>query len=270
MITDIEKSYFESLFNRGGYILDFSTNSFDKFTLDSIGVALCDKYGLSKGKSLSAFICEANNREIVKIFSDLLDYYELHFDNEITRKTKTYKGISYSKIFEKCKTIIEREKSFTEYNVSSEILEDVREFFNSEYLKNQIDLMQRMCEESPADAIGKSKELIESCCKSILARLNEEITDNLSFPQLIKATFKALNLADLFDEEKEITKKIIGNLSGLPIGINELRNNYGTGHGKAEEFETLSKRYAKLSVGSSAVLVQFLWDTCLDRDRMGE
>lgn len=51
----IERSAFLKLFNRRGYVLDFSTNDFDIFTTESIGVPLCQKYGLSKGASLSTF-----------------------------------------------------------------------------------------------------------------------------------------------------------------------------------------------------------------------
>ena len=55
ILTKVEVGTFLKLFNRGGYVLDFSTNDFDVFTMGSIGVALCDKYKMSKGKSLSAY-----------------------------------------------------------------------------------------------------------------------------------------------------------------------------------------------------------------------
>ena len=75
-MTEIEKGYFLRLFNRGGYVLDFSTNDFDVFTLSSIGLALCQHYGLSKGASLTTYCGEADETNIVKLFSDLLEYYE--------------------------------------------------------------------------------------------------------------------------------------------------------------------------------------------------
>lgn len=49
MLNGIEKGAFHKLFNRGGYVLDFSTNEFDVFTAESIGVPLCEKYKMSKG-----------------------------------------------------------------------------------------------------------------------------------------------------------------------------------------------------------------------------
>ncbi|POO88177.1 hypothetical protein C1H57_25205, partial [Clostridium sp. 2-1] len=45
---------FLKLFNRGGYVLNFSTNDFDVFTMSSVGVPLCEHYKESKGKSLTA------------------------------------------------------------------------------------------------------------------------------------------------------------------------------------------------------------------------
>ena len=40
-MTEIEKGCFLSLFNRGGYVLNFTTDSFDTFTMSSVGVSLC-------------------------------------------------------------------------------------------------------------------------------------------------------------------------------------------------------------------------------------
>ena len=82
----------------------------------------------------------------------------------------------------------------------------------------------------------------------------------------------ALNIPDdasYYDkEEEDTTRKIIGSLNGLSSGVNELRNQYGTGYGKSEKFKSLSRRHANLSVGASAVLVQYLWDTYLYKARM--
>lgn len=272
MINNMEKSYFDGLLNRGGYVLDFTTSSFDKFTFESIGVGLCEKYCLSKGKSLNAFMDEGSNEKIVKLLSDFLDYYEVYFQEEISSTEKSYRGMPFSELYKKCKSIILREKEIVTSNICREIVEDVKEKFSSEYLKNQIDLMMKMCDESPTDAIGKSKELIESCCKSILSRLGEFEGNTLKTSQLVKRTMNTLNIPDntlYYDkEEEDTTKKIIGSLNGLSSSVNELRNQYGTGHGKSEKFKSLSRRHANLSVGASAVLVQYLWDTYLYKARM--
>ena len=51
-----EEGTFLLLFNRSGYVLDFTDNSFDVFTTASIGEPIKTKYGLSKGKSLVAYL----------------------------------------------------------------------------------------------------------------------------------------------------------------------------------------------------------------------
>ena len=80
-LTVKERSILKRFFNTGGYVFNFSTSAFDAFTYKSIGIKLCEKYRLSKGKSLEAFIDEANTKLIILLTSDLLDYYEVYEDD---------------------------------------------------------------------------------------------------------------------------------------------------------------------------------------------
>lgn len=80
-LTVKERSVLKRFFNTGGYVFNFSTSAFDAFTYKSIGIKLCEKYRLSKGKSLEAFIDEANTKMIILLASDLLDYYEVYEDD---------------------------------------------------------------------------------------------------------------------------------------------------------------------------------------------
>ena len=98
ILTKVEVGTFLKLFNRGGYVLDFSTNDFDVFTMGSIGVALCDKYKMSKGKSLSAYVNEASEEDVIKLLKDLLDYYEENYEKEYTQETdeETYGYFGYN------------------------------------------------------------------------------------------------------------------------------------------------------------------------------
>ena len=159
-LSQIEKGIFMKLFNRGGYVLNFSTNEFDVFTLESVGVPLCEIYKQSKGKSLMTYIGEASEDDTIKLLKDLLDYYEAHYEYEIENDDE------YSKTYSRCKDITER----ILYNKNSLASAAIRlkEKFSSEYLSAQIDLMLKMQSENPTEAIGKAKELIESCCKTIL------------------------------------------------------------------------------------------------------
>ena len=75
-LTFMEKEPFLRLFNRGGYVLDFSTERFDDFTQESVDIRLCEKYGSSKGRSLEIFASDASADQVWKLFADLLKYYE--------------------------------------------------------------------------------------------------------------------------------------------------------------------------------------------------
>ena len=55
-------------------------------------------------------------------------------------------------------------------------------------------------------------------------------------------------------------KQILGSLRGVTSGLAELRNPYGSGHGKSATYKGLSERHAKLAVGCCSTLVTFLWD----------
>lgn len=141
----------------------------------------------------------------------------------------------------------------------------LQEKFTSEYLSKQIELMLRMQTENPTDAIGKAKELIESCCKTILE--NEKIAwdKNWDMGKLTGETLKHLNLTPKAisdtDPVSENIKAVLGNLRAITTKLAEIRNPYGSGHGKSASFTGLETRHAKLAVGCSITFVTFLWDT---------
>lgn len=256
-LTQIEKGIFMKLFNRGGYVLNFSTNDFDVFTLESIGIPLCETYNQSKGKSLMSYISEAQEGDTIKLLKDLLDYYEAHYEYEIENND------DYSKVYKRCKDIMGR--ILYNKNPLASVAVDLKEKFSSEYLSSQIDLMLKMQSENPTEAIGKAKELVESCCKTILDENEIEWDKNWDVGQLTGETVKILKLMpkDIPDTAPAATeiKAILGNLRAIATNLAALRNPYGSGHGKSATYKGLEERHAKLAVGSSITLVSFLWDT---------
>ena len=74
-------------------------------------------------------------------------------------------------------------------------VDEIKGKFNSDYIRQSIDLMDKLKESNPTEAIGKAKELIESCCKTILDEfgIKYNTTDDLS--DLTKKTFKKLNIS---------------------------------------------------------------------------
>ncbi|KLL39493.1 hypothetical protein WA04_04730 [Streptococcus agalactiae] len=161
--------------------------------------------------------------------------------------------------------VVEREKQHSKK--FSKVSEELKKKFSSKYMNQQIDLMVAMCNENPTEAIGKSKELLESCCKTIIESNGEIIKDSINMGQLVKQTLSSLNIPNkgvaMDSEEEKIVKQITGSLNGLSSGIIELRNHYGSGHGRSAKFNGLTKRHAELSVGASITLVRYLWDTFL-------
>lgn len=261
MLSKIERGVFVDLFNRNGYVLDFTTAGFDSFTLASVGVALCEQYKQSKGKSLISFVQNGDDALVDRLLLDLLVYYEARYlakDSEIPDGEK-----SYLLKYKKCKEYAERE-SRQESHLSAAV-QYVGEHFSSEYLKQQIESIVALRVENPTDAIGKSKELIESCCKTILEEMGIPIEKSWDAPTLVKKTMEVLNIdangVDPNGPEGKLVKQILGNLKGVAIGVIEFRNAYGSGHGKSDSFVALPARHAKLAVGSSITFVEYLWET---------
>ena len=268
--SKIEIGTFLRLFNRGGYVLDFSTNDFDNFTMDSVGVALCCKYNMSKGKSLTAYIDQASADDAAKLLKDLLTYYEENYEWEYTENADkdTYGyyrqyNSEYARLYKKCRVYMDRV-----LNIATPLAPnaaELQEKFSSEYLSKQIDLMLKMQVENPTDAIGKAKELIESCCKTILDNKNVSWDKNWDMSKLTGETLNLLNLTPKTipdtDPVSENIKAVLGNLRGITTKLAEIRNPYGSGHGKSASFTGLEIRHAKLAVGCSITFVTFLWDT---------
>ncbi len=137
--------------------------------------------------------------------------------------------------------------------------------FSAEYLASQIQRLESAIVTDPDLAIGQAKELVETCCKTILAERGIEDVDKLDVQPLVRRTAEVLKLVpDGVPESAKGSKSIkavLGNLAVIAQGLAELRNLYGTGHGKHGRSKGLSPRHARLSVGAAAALVTFLFET---------
>lgn len=118
----------------------------------------------------------------------------------------------------------------------------------------------------PALAIGSTKELVESTLKTILVGMGVPYEDRKEdVAALLKKVQKALDLVPSEIEGakrgSEIIRKVLSNLGAIAIGIAELRNLYGTGHGRAGGSSGLTPRHSRLVVGAGAALCSFLLET---------
>lgn len=148
-------------------------------------------------------------------------------------------------------------------------VKEINEKFDSKYISTQIEIMNDAIETAPNVAIGKAKELLETCCKTILDEMRIAYDENCTVHDLMRQACSAIGLSaagmDKTTESGAIAAKILGNLTVISQGMAELRNLYGDGHGKSKSFEQLPRRYANLAVGASVVAVNFIWDTYIEK-----
>lgn len=136
---------------------------------------------------------------------------------------------------------------------------------NGEYLTRQITRMEGAIECDPELAIGTAKEVVETCCKTILKGLGVEVDVTWKLQRLVKETAKHLRVTpgDAPDDSatSESIRTVLGSLGGVVAGLGELRNQYGTGHGRHTGSKPLRPRHARLAVGAASTLAVFLFDT---------
>src|SRR6266487_370072 len=147
-------------------------------------------------------------------------------------------------------------------------LSDIKETvagFDARHMADQIRRMESAVESDPSLAIGTAKELVETCCKTILAERGMPVTGTPDMSTLTKQTLKELKLIpdEIQDSARggDVIKRLLSNLGTIGNGLAELRGLYGTGHGKHGKTSGLSPRHAKLAIGSAATLSTFLFET---------
>jgi hypothetical protein len=141
----------------------------------------------------------------------------------------------------------------------------IKKYLNTKYVDAKIMTMHDALNKDSELAIGTAKELLETTCKSILKQKNVEIDKDWTLPVLVKNTYKLFDFkpkdADRPENAEKAILMILSGLNSIVQGIAELRNSYGTGHGKDADFKGLEAKYAKLLVGVVSELVIFLLAT---------
>lgn len=134
-------------------------------------------------------------------------------------------------------------------------------------LRDHIDRIQRaQRDDDAAQLLGSIKELLESTAKVVLERTGKATPQR--FPALMTAAFEALHIhpkanASTGTPLQEPVRKILGGAVQIVLGIDELRNTHGTGHGRAER-RALSSRHAQLAVDAGLTVARLLLNTLDD------
>lgn len=149
-------------------------------------------------------------------------------------------------------------------------IEDATAALDLPELRRQVDRMRAAVDDDPALAIGTAKELLETTCKTILRARGGPAPADSDVAALVKETRKALKLMpdDVPDTAKgaEAIRRVLGSLGAVAQGMAELRNLYGTGHGREGKRAGPRPRHARLAVGAAAAVATFLLETHEERD----
>jgi hypothetical protein len=243
-----EKSVFLRLFNRDGYVLDFSTNDFDIFTLESVGVALCQKYQRSKGASLTAFVHNAPESHVIKLFTDLLKYYELHFLDRFDKNREEYRDL-----YNRCKLILDKQQG-SELTVFIPSVKCI----DREYIKSLSDrAMNDVSGGNYDSAITKSRTLLEEVFCYVIEKKCETPSESGDIGKLYNQVKQLYNM----HQDKGIDKRVTGLLSGLEkilSAIAEMRNKGSDSHGIGAKRINISEHHARLFVNSAMTMADFI------------
>lgn len=136
-------------------------------------------------------------------------------------------------------------------------------------LEEHVERLNRQALEDPPLAVSGAKALVEAACKNVLRELGETVDEKAPMPLLVRQANKALSLEPQgvapTAAGAETVKRVLANLAAIPIGLAELRNQYGPDHGRSTPTVGLHRRHARLAVGAAVTYTHFLLDTMADR-----
>lgn len=146
----------------------------------------------------------------------------------------------------------------------------VADALDAGWMAKEIERLENAIDRDPALAIGTAKELIETCCKSILTKRGVAFTKSEDLGELTKRVAKELRLVPegITDETKgaENIRLILRNLTQLTNNLAQLRGLYGTGHGRDGQHRGLQPRHARLAVASAVAFIDFVSETFRHRE----
>lgn len=141
----------------------------------------------------------------------------------------------------------------------------VADALDAAWMQKEIERLEQSIERDPALAIGTAKDLVESCCKSILAKQGIDSPKGADLGDLTKLLARELKLVpdDISQATKgaENIKQILRNLTALTHNLAQLRGLYGSGHGRDGKHRGLEPRHARLAVASAVTFIDFVCDT---------
>ena len=125
-------------------------------------------------------------------------------------------------------------------------------------LERHVARIRATLHDDPAQAVGSSKELLETVLRTILGEFGEQPAGEIH--DLLKRVQKKLKLDPGSADGRpgaETIRRTLSNLGQVVVGVAEVRNLFGTGHGRSRAGE-LERAQAKLVVNAAVMLATFL------------
>ena len=139
----------------------------------------------------------------------------------------------------------------------------IQQYLDSEYVLSKVNLMKSMVKTNTDLALGSAKELLEIVCKSILSEKKISYTDDMTLSKLFKETINSVGIlesssASNKEQADRSIRQILSGLNSVIQGVSELRNGYGSGHGKEASFKRLEPQYVEFVVSIVSNIVVFI------------
>ena len=206
------------------------------------------------------FTSETDIARLLRVYSDVL--VELPYDNKKEKLLKMLKQDGYE--------LVDGQLEFTRVLPA---LVEITQVVRSRGLPEMERLVARLTRATaaadPALMVGTAKDLVESVCKTVLEDAGIAHA-NMPLPRLVRKAAGVLSLLpeDIPDQAKgkDTIRKVLNSLTQIVNGISELRNLYGTGHGRhGRVSRAVTTRHARLVVGAASTVAIFLLDTQSER-----
>ena len=212
----------------------------------SINIPLKDVYGGSKGKSLKAFVNdpEISEETVIKLFSDLIDYYEVNLLNSGWIN-------SDPELFNRCKPLILREKGLI---ANTPVLKEC----DVQYIRDQAPRLMKNLDEGDYDtALTHSRTLLEEVFMAVIEARDQEPRRDGNIKGLYAQVKELYNMKANPTFDKRINELLSG-LEKILNSISEMRNKQGDAHGVGNTRLPIPPHYARLFVNSALTMAEFI------------
>ena len=131
-----------------------------------------------------------------------------------------------------------------------------------DYVGQQVTRMEAALRGDPDLAIGTAKDFIETICRTILEERKVDIPEENDLPALVRLAVNSLPLvpSNIQDQGRwhVVIRRLVNNLSSVGQSLAELRNAFGTGHGRLAGHVGLEAHHAQLAVRMATTVGVFL------------